>query len=217
MLGFTVVDASTVVATHISQVLQEHAHELIGHEEVQQLLDRLAEHAPKLVEELTPKALPMATIVRVLQMLLEERIPIRNIRKIAESLAEQGPKSQDPDVLASAVRVALGRSIVQNVAGTGPELPVLTLEPELEQILNTSSQNGTVAGLEPGLVEKLHQSLASRAQDQEAAGEPSILLVGPNIRPWLARMMKGIRNLHVLAYSEIPDDRQIRMVAAVGR
>ena len=159
----------------------------------------------------------MATIVRVLQMLLEERIPIRNIRKIAESLAEQGPKSQDPDVLASAVRVALGRSIVQNVAGTGPELPVLTLEPELEQILNTSSQNGTVAGLEPGLVEKLHQSLASRAQDQEAAGEPSILLVGPNIRPWLARMMKGIRNLHVLAYSEIPDDRQIRMVAAVGR
>ncbi len=217
MLGYTVVDPSTVVATHISQVLQEHAHELIGHEELQNLLDRLATSAPKLVEELTPKTLPMATILRVLQNLLAERIPVRNIRKIAETLADQGTKSQEPDALTSAVRVALGRSIVQNISGNNEEVPVLTLEPELEQILNNSSQNGAVAGLEPGLVERIHRSLTEKASDQEAAGQSAVLLVGPTVRPWLARMMKGIRNLHVLAYNEIPDDRQIRMIATVGQ
>ncbi|MEM6810003.1 MAG: flagellar biosynthesis protein FlhA [Pseudomonadota bacterium] len=217
MLGYTVVDPSTVVATHISQVLQQHAHELIGHEELQQLLERLGKSAPKLVEELTPKTLPMATILRVAQNLLAEGIPIRNIRKIAETLADMGAKSQDPDALTSSVRVALGRSIVQNISPDAEELPVLTLEPELEQILNNSSQNGSVARLEPGLVERIHRSLAEKANDQEAAGESAVLLVGPTVRPWLAKMMKGIRNLHVLAYNEIPDDRQIRMIASVGQ
>ncbi|MEO0617148.1 MAG: flagellar biosynthesis protein FlhA [Pseudomonadota bacterium] len=217
MLGYTVVDPSTVVATHISQVLQQQAHELIGHEELQQLLERLGKSAPKLVEELTPKTLPMATILRVAQNLLAEGIPIRNIRKIAETLADHGAKSQDPDALTSAVRVALGRSIVQNISPDAEELPVLTLEPELEQILNNTSQNGSVAGLEPGLVERIHRSLAEKANDQEAAGESAVLLVGPTVRPWLAKMMKGIRNLHVLAYNEIPDDRQIRMIASVGQ
>ncbi|MEO0576197.1 MAG: flagellar biosynthesis protein FlhA [Pseudomonadota bacterium] len=217
MLGYTVVDPSTVVATHISQVLQDHAHELIGHEELQQMLDRLGETAPKLVEELTPKTLPMASVLRVLQNLLRERIPVRNIRKIAEVLADQGANSQDPDALTSAVRVVLGRSIVQQISGNAEEVPVLTLEPELEQILNNSTQNGTVAGLEPGLVERIHRALTDKATAQEAAGESAVLLVGPTVRPWLARMVKGIRNLHVLAYNEIPDDRQIRMIATVGQ
>jgi len=216
MLGYTVVDPATVVATHLSQVLQANAHELLGHEEAQLLLDRLAQSAPKLVEELTPKTLPMSVISRVLQNLLEEQIPVRNIRKIAETLAEQGTKSQDPDVLSAAVRIALGRSIVQNVAGLRSELPVLTLEPELERILNESSQDGASMGLEPSLIERLHESLSERAQHQEIAGEPALLLVSPAIRPWLSRMMRGIRNLHVLAYNEIPDDKRIQMVAAVG-
>ena len=131
MLGYTVVDPATVVATHLSQLLLTNAHELLGHEEAQQLLDRLATASPKLVEELTPKLLPMSVITRVLQNLLQENIPLKNIRKIAETLAEHGSRSQDPDVLSAAVRVSLGRSIVHNVAGAGPELPVMTLEPEL--------------------------------------------------------------------------------------
>jgi flagellar biosynthesis protein FlhA len=180
------------------------------------LLDRLSATAPKLVEELTPKLLPISTIALVLQNLLKERVPVRNIRKIAETLAEQGTRSQDPDVLSARVRVALGRSIVQNVAGMRPELPVLTLEPELERILNESTQDGVSQGLEPGLVERLHESLNEKAKKQEVAGEPAVLLVAPNLRPWLARMMRGIRNLHVLAYNEIPDDKRIQMVAAVG-
>ncbi|MEL7185161.1 MAG: flagellar biosynthesis protein FlhA [Pseudomonadota bacterium] len=216
MLGYTVVDPATVVATHLSQLLQTNAHELLGHEEAQQLFDRLASVSPKLVEELTPKLLPMSTITRVLQNLLAESIPLKNIRKIAETLAEQASKSQDPDVLSAAVRVALGRSIVHNVAGTGVELPVMTLEPELERILNDSAQENGNIGLEPAMVERLHQSLTEKAQSQEIAGEPAVLLVAPQVRPWMARMMKNIRNLHVLAYNEIPDDRRIQMIGAVS-
>ena len=216
MLGYTVVDPATVVATHLSQLLQSNAHELLGHEESQQLMDRLASMSPKLVEELTPKLLPMSVITRVLQNLLEEHIPIRNIRKIAETLAEHGTKSQDPDVLSAAVRVALGRSIVQSVAGTRAELPVLTLEPELERILNESAQESGTIGLEPAMVERLHQSLSDKAQSQEIAGEPAVLLVAPQVRPWMSRMMRNIRNLTVLAYNEIPDDKRINMIAAVS-
>ncbi|MDJ0939384.1 MAG: flagellar biosynthesis protein FlhA [Woeseiaceae bacterium] len=216
MLGYTVVDPATVVATHLSEILKSNAHELLGHEECQQLMERLAASSPKLVEDLTPKLLPMSTIARVLQNLLEEKIPIRNIRKIAETLAETATKSQEPDVLSAAVRVALGRSIVQSVAGTGPELPVITLEPELERILNESAQEGGTMGLEPQMMERLHDSLSDKAQSQEIAGEPAVLLVAPHVRPWMSRMMRNIRNLHVLAYNEVPDDKRIQMLAAVG-
>ena len=216
MLGYTVVDTATVVATHLSQLLQKNAHELLGHEESQQLLDRLATASPKLVEELTPKLLPMSVITRVLQNLLEEGVALKNIRKIAETLAEHGQRSQDPDVLSAAVRVALGRSIVHNVAGTRPELPVLTLDPELERILNESSQESGNMGLEPAMVERLHQSLSEQAKSQEIAGEPAVLLVAPQVRPWMSRMMRNIRNLHVLAYNEVPDDKRIQMIAAVS-
>lgn len=216
MLGYTVVDPATVVATHLSQLLKDNAQDLLGHEETQQLLDRLAVAAPKLVEELTPKTLPVSAIAKVLQNLLAERVPIRNIRKIAETLAEQGTKSQDPDALSAVVRVALGRSIVQDVVGMRPELPVMTLEPELERILNESSGEGTSPGLEPGLVDRLHKSLTESAQKQEMAGEPAVLLVSPALRPWLSRLARGIRNLHVLAYNEVPDDKRIQMLAAVS-
>ncbi|MDH3429833.1 MAG: flagellar biosynthesis protein FlhA [Gammaproteobacteria bacterium] len=216
MLGYTVVDPATVVATHLSQLLQSNAHELLGHEECQQLMDRLANVSPKLVEELTPKLLPMSVITRVLQNLLEEHISIRNIRKIAETLAEHGTRSQDPDALSAVVRVALGRSIVQSVAGTRAELPVLTLEPELERILNESAQEGGNVGLEPAMVERLHRTLSEKAQSQEIAGEPAVLLVAPQVRPWMSRMMRNIRNLTVLAYNEVPDDKRIQMVAAVS-
>lgn len=217
-LGYTVVDVSTVIATHLSQLLQNHAHELLGHQEVQQLLDMLAKSAPKLVEELVPKALPMSVVVKVLQMLLAEKIPIRNVRTIAETLAEQAPKSQDPDTLTAAVRVALGRSIVQQINGMRPELPVMTLDPTLEQILQESMQTGAAGpGFEPGLVDRMQRALAESAQRQEAAGEPAVLLVGSGLRPWLAKFTRhSVPNLQVLAYNEVPENKQIRMVATVG-
>ena len=218
-LGYTVVDASTVVATHLSELLQSHAHELIGHEEVQQLLDVLAKNAPKLVEDLVPKTLSIGIVLKVLQNLLEERIPVKDMRTIAETLAEAGARSQDPGALTAAVRVSLGRSIVQHINGMGPELEVITLDPSLEQILQSSiqaiSEGG--AGIEPGLAERMHQSLAESAQRQEAAGKPAILLVTPAIRSWLARLVRhSIPMLNVLAYNEIPDNKQIKVVANIG-
>jgi flagellar biosynthesis protein FlhA len=218
-LGYTVVDPSTVIATHLSFVIQSHANEVIGHEEVQQLLNGLAKSAPKLVEDLVPRALPLSAVVRVLQSLLAERIPIRNIRTIIETLAEHAPRSQDPAVLLAQVRIALGRQIVQDIAGIGGELPVITFEPELERLLSgTLAANSTSPGLEPGLAERLQQRIAEATRRQEASGEPPVLLVPPPLRAQMARFLRAaLPNLHVLAWNEIPDNRKVRVVTAVGR
>ncbi len=219
-LGYTVVDPATVVATHLSHILGNHAHELLSHQDVQQLLDRLAQSAPKLVEDLVPKRLPLGTVVKVLQNLLAERVPIRNMRSIVESLAEHASQSQDPGMLTAAVRVALGRQIVQEITGLGTEVPVITLAPELEQILTQSltGNGGTGAAVEPGLADRLQQGVADAARKQEMSGEPAVLLVSPPLRPWLARFTRHVaQNLHVLAYNEVPDNRRVRLVQALGR
>lgn len=219
-LGYTVVDAGTVVATHLSQILQSHAHELLGREEVQQLLNSLAKTAPKLIEDLVPTTLSLGVILKVLQNLLEERVSIRDIRTIAETLAGHAPKSQDPAVLTAAVRIALGRLIVQQINGMAQELPVITLDPGLEQILQNSIQasGSTGIGLEPGLAERMHGTLVQSVQRQELAGQPAILLVPMPLRLPLAKLVRhSISGLHVLAYNEIPDTKQIRIIATVGK
>lgn len=218
-LGYTVVDSSTVVATHLSQTLQDHAHELLGHDEVQQLLDRLAESSPKLVEDLVPKILPLGVVVKVLQNLLREHIPVRDMRSIIEVLAEHAPKSQDPVVLTAAVRIALGRMIVQQINGLNDDLPVVTLDASLEQLLQQSVKamaNGGIA-LEPGLANQMLQSLKNITDQQETAGQPAILLVPDNLREFLARFIKhSVPAMHVLAFSEIPETKQITIIASVG-
>lgn len=219
-LGYTVVDPGTVVATHLSHLLQSHAHELLGYEETQKILENLAKSAPKLVEDLVPKTLPLGVVAKVLQNLLQERVPIRDMRTIAETLAEYGAKSQDPDILTSAVRAALGRLIIHEISGIQNELPVITLDGELEQLLHKSLQTAgeSGVGIEPGLAEQMHTSIQDSAQKMEMEGETAILLVSSYIRPWLSRFVRhSIPSLHVLAYNEIPADRQIRVVATVGR
>ena len=218
-LGYTVVDASTVIATHLSHVVQMHAHELLGHEEVQHLLTALGKTVPKLVEDLNAR-LPLGVVVRVLQSLLTERVPIRNMRNIIECIAEHAPRTQDPAQLGAQVRVALGRQIVQDIVGMAPELPVITLEPDLEQLLSNSlaGSNAATPGLEPGLAERMQRRLAEAAQRQEMTGEPAVLLVPPQLRQTLARFMRSIvPGMHVLAWNEIPDNRKVRLVTAVGR
>ncbi len=217
--GYTVVDAGTVIATHLSQLLQAHAHELLGHEEVQHLLTRLQKSAPKLVDELVPKGLPMSVVVKVLQNLLTERVPIRNLRVIAETLAENASRTQDPAALVAAVRIALGRSIVQAITGLRQELPVITLDGQLEQVLGDSMLGGGDGpGFEPGLADRMCTALADSARRQELAGEPAVLLTTPKLRPWLARLLRhSVPTLNVLAYNEVPENRRIRVVAAVGR
>jgi flagellar biosynthesis protein FlhA len=219
-LGYTVVDPSTVIATHLSHIIQTHAHELLGHEEVQHLLNTLAKSVPKLIEELVPKVLPLSAVVRVMQGLLAERVPIRNVRTIVETLAEHGLRTQDPAVLQAQVRVALGRQIVQDIAGLNDELPVITLDPDLELLLSNSltTPNAGSPGLEPGLAERLQRSLQDSAQRQELAGQPAVLLVAPQLRQTLARFIRSIvPGMHVLGWNEIPDSRRVRLVSAVGR
>ncbi|MBS3954906.1 MAG: flagellar biosynthesis protein FlhA [Methylomicrobium sp.] len=218
-LGYTVVDPGTVVATHLSHVLQSNAYQLLGYEETQRILENLSKAAPKLVEDLVPKTLPLGVVVKVLQNLLQERVPIRDMRTIAETLAEFGMKSQDPDVLTSAVRVSLGRAIVHEISGIQQELPVITLDPDLERLLHKSLQTAGEGGvgIEPGLAEQMHRALEESTQKMELEGQTAVLLVSSFIRPWVARFVRySISGLHVLAYNEIPEDRQIKVISTVG-
>ncbi|EGR4285059.1 flagellar biosynthesis protein FlhA [Vibrio cholerae] len=218
-LGYTVVDSSTVLATHLSQLLTNNAAQLIGHEEVQNLLEMLSRSAPKLVENFVPDQLSLGVVVKVLQNLLHEAIPIRDIRTIVQTLSEYASKSQEPDILTAAVRISLKRLIVQEINGVEPELPVITLIPELEQILHQTMQasGGESAGIEPGLAERLQMALSHATQEQELKGEPAVLLTSGVLRSTLAKFVKNtIPNLRVLSYQEIPDEKQIRIVQAVG-
>lgn len=218
-LGYTVVDASTVIATHLSHLLQSHASDLFGHEEAEQMLKALSKTAPKLTETLIPDVVPLGTLVKVLQNLLVEQVPVRDLRTIAETLAEYSSRSQDPAILTSAVRVALNRMIVQNINGLQDEIPVVTLAPELEQILLQSLSSGgdESVGIEPGLADRIQTSLKQVVDQQEAAGQASVLLVSPSLRPSLAKFARfGIKGLHVLSYQEIPDNKQIKVIANVG-
>lgn len=219
-LGYTVVDAATVIATHLSQILTNNASHLLGHEEGQQLLDMLAKLHPKLVEGLVPDTLSLAAVVKVLQNLLDEGVPIRDFRTVAQTLVEYGGKSQDTDVLTAACRIALRRLIVQEAAGGIEELPVITLAPELEQMLHQSMQaaGNESAGIEPGMAERIQQSLHDAHQHQEMQGQPSVLLTSGVLRTTLSRFVRNtIPGMHVLSYQEVPDDKQIRIVSSIGQ
>ena len=219
-LGYTVVDASTVVATHMSQLLSNHAAQLLGHEEVQNLLDMVGRSQPKLVEGLIPGVMSLGTLVKVLQNLLTEGVPVRDMRTLLQTLVEYGPRSQDPDVLTAACRIALRRLIVQDIVGGESVIPVITLAPDLERILHQSLQAGGAegAGIEPGLAERMQQSLIEASQRQELDGQAAVLLTSGVLRSTLARFVKNsIPGLRVLSYQEIPDDKQIRIVSAVGQ
>ncbi|WP_439136110.1 flagellar biosynthesis protein FlhA [Pseudomaricurvus sp.] len=221
-LGYTVVDPSTVIATQINHILQKHSYELLGHEEVQKLLDKLEETSPKLVEQLVPGAVNLNVLLKVLQGLLHERVSIRDMRTIAEALASAGGASQDPDALISVARVALSRQIVQSIVGQEPEVPVITLEAGLEQLLLQSIQQSQKTGgggafIEPQLAEKLQRSLIDVAQKQEMKGKSVVLLVAAPIRNMMAKFVRfSMPDMSVLAYTEIPDNKQITIEASVG-
>lgn len=224
-LGYTVVDASTVVATHMNTLLQQHAHELLGHDEVHELLAMLGKTSRKLAEEL-PGLINPNILRRVLQNLLQEGIPVKDMRTIGEALAVASARSQDPGALTSAVRVALARVIVQGIFGNRAELPVITLDPALEQILLKAVQQSAQQGgggddnvvIEPGIAERLQQALVQAAQRQEIAGNPAVLLVAAPLRPMLSRFIRFTTSgVKVLSYQEIPDNKQITIVATIGQ
>ncbi|MFT7218581.1 MAG: flagellar biosynthesis protein FlhA [Candidatus Azotimanducaceae bacterium] len=217
--GYTAVDASTVIATHLSQLLKGHLHELLGHDEVQHMMDGLSESSPKLVESLIPDTLPLGVIVKVMQDLLVEGIPVRDIRSIAEALAEHAPKSQDPDVLGSQVRISLGRKIYQHINGMEPEMSVITLDKNLEQLLHQvllQEVSSGVDGIEPTLFERLIKQLAESVQRFDAEGKPPVLLVGVGLRRLMSRLIRpSINTLNIMAFEELPSDKRISILATV--
>jgi flagellar biosynthesis protein FlhA len=218
-LGYTVVDASTVIATHLSSVIQAHSAELLGREETQALLDHLAKEAPKLVEDVVPKLVPLSTLQKVLQNLLSEGVHIRDMRTILEALAEHAARTQDADELTGVVRVALSRAILQTVFSGARDLEVFTLEPQLEQMLSQASQTRGAEGpgLEPGLAERLLRQATQVVQQREQLGQPSVLLVPGPLRGLLSRFLRrSAPQLKVLSQSEIPDNRTIKVVGVLG-
>lgn len=219
VLGYTVVDASTVVTTHLNHLIHSHAAELLGRQEVQQLLEHLRSRAPQLVEDLVPKLLPLATLQKVLQNLLEEGVHIRDMRTIIETVSEHAPRTQDADELTAVTRIALGRAIVQQFYPSGSELQVIGLNPELERILVQALQPATAGGtgFEPGLADTLLEQMQAAARRQEQLGFPTVLLVPPAVRMLLARFLRRtIPQLKVLSYSEVPDSKTIKVTSMVG-
>jgi flagellar biosynthesis protein FlhA len=220
-LGYTVVDASTAVATHLNKVLRDNASDLLSHDEVQQLLDKLTAKSPKLVEDLVPNKLSLGILTRTLQGLLNDSVSIRDMRTIVETLSEVSTRTQDPEQLTSLVRPRLGRMIVQGLVDDKNTLSVMTLDPGLEQLLhNVLQQNGQGQGqnvvIEPGLAERLFSALREGAKAVEELGQPAVLVVSPAIRPWLSKAVRHrVNELMILSYSEIPDDQAVKVIHTV--
>ncbi len=215
--GYTVVDAATVIATHLHHLMQKHGAELLGRQEVQGLIDRLAKDSPKLVEDTVPKAVPLGVLQKVLQNLLEESVPLRDMRSIVEALAEHCARTQDPVELTAAVRVALGRSIVQNLFPGAQEMCVIALDPTLERLLMQAVGSGDAGAIEPALAETLAAQAGGAAEEQEAVGLPAVLLVPAALRLLLSRFLRrSVPTLRVLSHSEVPDSKGIRVSAVLG-
>jgi len=216
-MGYTVVDAGTVVATHISHLIQTHSAELLGRGELQQLFDYLAKVAPKLTEDLVPKLLPLATVQKVLQNLLDEGMHIRDMRTILETLTEHAAQTQDAQQLTSLVRMSLGPAIVQQLYPAAQELQVIGMDKELEYVLSQALQAGGGKAIEPGLANTLLREAQNAVQTQEQLGFPTVLLVPGQIRDLMARFLKRtLPQLKVLSHDEVPGFKTVRVTAVVG-
>ncbi len=216
--GYTVVDGSTVVATHINHLILTHAAELLGRQEVQQLLDHLATEMPKLVEDLVPKIIPLGTLQKVLQNLLEEGVHIRDTRTIIETLADHATRTQNPDDLTAQVRISLGRAIIQQLFPGVGEMQVMSLDPSLERLLlQAVSGGGENSSFEPGLADTLVREAAVASQRQEELGLTPVLLVPASLRSLLSKFLRRtIPQLKVVAHNELPESRLIKMTSIIG-
>lgn len=224
-LGYTVVDPASVIATHLNKIIDEHASELLGHDEVEQLVDKLRHYSPKLADELIPKKISISIFSKVLRELLMEDVPVSDIRTIGSTLLESSENNKETWQLTAEVRVALRRAIVQNLIGHQQTLPAVTMSPELEQVIMQSFQQAVKNShfspdslpLEPGIAEQLQQQLPVVADKLIAEGKPPIMLVNDTIRPAMARYARLCTDgMHVLSFNEIPENKEVMVVGKVG-
>ena len=217
-LGYTVVDASTTIATHLNKLLSENCNLLIGHDETQQLVEKLAASAPNLVEELVPKKLAIGTLTQILQNLLAEGVSIRDLRSVLLALAPVAEKISDVDELTAVARISLGRMITQQFVSHGEQLSVMTLAPELEQVLHATvrrSQGGAVP-IEPDMAEGLLRAVSQSSKEELDADRPAVLVTSPALRAWLSKILRPrIPGLAVLSYAELPDDTQLKVTTSI--
>ena len=214
-IGFTVVDGATAVATHLNKILKDNSAELLSHNETQQILDRFKEKSPKLIEDLIPNKLSISDITKVFKNLLKDSISLKDMRTILETLSDASSKTKDPDELTSIVRPKLGRLIVQELIDVNDTLPVMTLDPKLEQLLHNSQKdnNSLAITIEPKLAESIFNSIQTAVNKVEEEGNSAVLVVSPNLRLWLSKMMKNrVQDLVILSYTEIPDDQSIKVI-----
>ena len=218
-LGYTVVDGATTMATHLSVILKSNANELLGQDEAQQLLDRVAKSYPKLVTNLIPNKIQLSTVTQILQNLLSEGIPVKDMRTITEALTISKSEPSDADALTAEVRPKLGRMIIQPLIDPAGKLTVITFAGDLERILESSHQksDGAHVLLEPKLAESILKALADNANEIQEKGAIPVLVVSPNLRQWLAKFVKlRVPELHVLAYTEIPEEQKIELFGSIG-
>lgn len=217
-MGYTVVDAGTVVATHLNHIISMHAAELLGRQEVQLLLDHISKESPKLVEDLVPKLMSLSTVQKVLQNLLTEGVHIRDMRTIVETLSEYASQTQDANELTAFVRIQLGRAIVQQLFPTGNEVTVMTLDNNLERLLMQAMQSNTAgSAIEPGMAETLSRQAEAAAKQQEQMGLTPVLLVSAPLRAALAKFLRrAVPHLRVLSHEELPDSKTIRVTSLIG-
>ena len=214
-IGYTVVDGATAVATHLNKILKDNSAELLSHNETQQILDRFKEKSPKLIEDLIPNKLSVSDITKVFKNLLKDSISLKDMRTILETLSDASSKTKDPDELTSIVRPKLGRLIVQELIDVNDTLPVMTLDPKLEQLLHNSQKdnNSLAITIEPKLAESIFNSIQTAVNKVEEEGNSAVLVVSPNLRLWLSKMMKNrVQDLVILSYTEIPDDQSIKVI-----
>ncbi len=219
MVGYTVVDAGTVIATHLNHVISMHAAELLGRQEVQSLLDHIGKESPKLVEDLTPKLLSLSVIQKVLQNLLAEGVHIRDMRTIVETLSEHAANTQDAAELTALIRIQLGRAIVQQLFPASSEISVMALDNQLERILlqATQASNANGAAIEPSLAETLARQTEMLAMQQEQMGLSPVLLVPAQLRAALSKFLRrAVPRLRVLSHDELPDSKTIRVTNLIG-
>ena len=218
-LGFTVVDAPTAIATHVNSLVRDNAHELLGQDETQQLLDKVAAKYPKLVSSLVPDLLPLATVAQVLQNLLEEQVPVKDMRNIIDALTLHAKDESNPGELTSLIRPRLGRQIVQPLLDDSDSLNVITLAPDLERLLESSKAagGGDQITLEPTLAQNMINNLSAEVEEILNSGTPVSLVVSPTLRPWLSKFTRmRVPDLYVLSYGEIPDDLSIKVRSSIG-
>ncbi len=216
-LGYTVVDAGTVIATHLNHMISMHAAELLGREEVQKLLDHISKESPKMIEDLVPKHMSLSLLQKVLQNLLTEGVHIRDMRTILETLSEYAPQTQDANELTAFVRIRLGRAIVQDLFPIGNEVTAMTLDSQLERLLLQAVQNNNSTAIEPGIAETLSREAELAAKQQEQMGLTPVLLVPAPLRVALSKFLRrSVPHLRVLSHEELPDSKTIRVTSLIG-